>query len=210
MENLATKSEDIDDTSTNDNDREFKKGRPRSDSSKRAILDATRRLLNHTTIDKLSIEAIAKKAGVGKTTIYRWWPSKAAVVMDAIFSQPGFQNILPTSSTAAEGIYVQLDKIITQLNGKNGRTVAQIISAIQDDYEAVENFHKHYMQARCYQLAKLIDQGMKSGEFRDDIDIETTVDTLIGPIVFRLMCGLVMTEDYAEKITGAILPGIQA
>ena len=51
---------------------------------------------------------------------------------------------------------------------------------------------------------------MKSGEFRDDIDIETTVDTLMGPIIFRLMSGLVMTEDYADKVIAAIIPGIKA
>ncbi len=191
-------------------DNDSKKGRPRSDASKRAILDATRRLLNHTTVQKLSIESIAKKAGVGKTTIYRWWPSKASVAMDAIFTQPGFQNIVPTTSSAAEGIHIQLQKIVTQLNGKNGRVVAQIISEIQDDYEAVEAFHKSFMQARCFQLAKLVDQGMKSGEFRDDIDIETTVDTLMGPIIFRLMSGLVMTENYADKVMDAVLPGIKA
>lgn len=191
-------------------EKDLKKGRPRSDASKRAILDATRRLLSHTTVQKLSIEAIAKKAGVGKTTIYRWWPSKASVAMDAIFTQPGFQNIIPTTSSAEEGIYIQLQKIVAQLNGKNGRVVAQIISEIQDDYDAVEAFHKSFMQERCFQLAKLVDQGMKSGEFRDDIDIETTVDTLMGPIIFRLMSGLVMTEDYADKVIAAIIPGIKA
>lgn len=188
----------------------IKKGRPRSDSSKRAILDATRRLLTHTTVEKLSIESIAKKAGVGKTTIYRWWPNKASVAMDAVFSQPGFQHSAPNAPTSAEGIFEQLDKVVAQLNGKNGRIIAQIISAIQDDNESIDAFHKHYMQARCFQLAKLVDEGMKSGEFRDDIDIETTVDTLIGPIIFRLMSGLVMDENYAEKIMSAIMPAIQA
>lgn len=189
---------------------DIRKGRPRSDTSRRAILEATRRLLSHTTVQKLSIEAIAKKAGVGKTTIYRWWPSKASVAMDAIFSQPGFQNILPTPASAEDGIVNQLEKIVAQLNGKNGRVVAQIISEIQDDHDAVENFHRYYMQARCFQLAKLIDEGVRSGEFKTDIDIETTVDALIGPVFFRLMSGLVMTENYARKVVNTVLPAIRA
>jgi AcrR family transcriptional regulator len=200
--------------STNDNyDDEtsgMKKGRPRSDASKRAILEATRRLLSHTTVQKLSIEAIAKKAGVGKTTIYRWWPSKAAVTMDAIFSQPGFQNILPTPSSAEEGIYTQLEKMVAQMNGKYGRIIAQIVSEIQDDHEAVESFHRHYLMERCFNLAKLVDQGIKSGEFREDIDIETTVDALVGPLIFRLMCGLVMGEEYARKVVDTVIPAIKA
>lgn len=193
-----------------DTDSNSKKGRPRSDASRRAILDATRRLLSNTTVQKLSIEAIAKKAGVGKTTIYRWWPNKASVTMDAIFSQPGFQNILPTPASAEEGIYNQLDKVVGQMNGKYGRVVAQIISEIQDDHEAVEGFHRQYLMERCFNLAKLVDKGIKSGEFREDIDIETTVDALIGPIIFRLMGGLVMGDDYARKVCNTVIPAIKA
>jgi len=61
-----------------------KAGRPRSKESRKAILNATKRLLTHMPLSELSIEAIAKKAGVGKTTIYRWWPNKAAIAMETL------------------------------------------------------------------------------------------------------------------------------
>ena len=79
-----------------------KAGRPRSTKSRKSILEATRKLLTHQTMNELSIEAIAKKAGVGKTTIYRWWPNKAAVAMDAFLEQPGLQNIIPSNLGPAE------------------------------------------------------------------------------------------------------------
>jgi AcrR family transcriptional regulator len=68
-------------------------GRPRSEESKAAILDATWELLKTTCLRNLSIEAIARESGVGKTTIYRWWPNKAAVVMDAFL-----EKVLPLPS----------------------------------------------------------------------------------------------------------------
>src|SRR5690348_7206147 len=99
-------------------------GRPRSEPSRKAILDATRKLLTREPLPKLSIEAIAKKAGVGKTTIYRWWPNKAAVAMEAFLEQPGIQIIVPTTATASEGIARQLESLVRQLRGQNGRIIA--------------------------------------------------------------------------------------
>src|SRR5690606_26897196 len=100
-----------------DNDQQFKAGRPRSEESRRAILDATRRLLTHVPIAKISIEAIAKKAGVGKTTIYRWWPNKQSVVMEAVFSQPGFQNMVPQAGNPTEGSTDKFQMLVRQHNG---------------------------------------------------------------------------------------------
>ncbi len=76
-----------------------RKGRPRSEKSKKNILKATSSLLLHMSVQELSIEAIAKKAKVGKTTIYRWWPNKTAVIMEALSNQPGMQSPMPTPKT---------------------------------------------------------------------------------------------------------------
>ena len=81
---------------SNDDEATPRKGRPRSEKSRRAILKATNSLLLHMSVQELSIEAIAKKAKVGKTTIYRWWPNKTAVVMDALINQPGMQAPMGT------------------------------------------------------------------------------------------------------------------
>jgi len=121
-------------------DKAQKSGRPRSESSRKAILDATRRLLTHSSVQKLSIEAIARKAGVGKTTIYRWWPNKSAVIMEAIFSQPAFNNVMPTPRNAVQGVTMQLDKLCRQMAGKNGRLVAEIIGEAQSNREAIDIF----------------------------------------------------------------------
>jgi AcrR family transcriptional regulator len=82
------------------------RGRPRSEVARQAILDATKTLLETATVRELTIEAIAKKAGVGKSTIYRWWPRKAAIVIDAFF-----ESLAPlTSFTPSESVSEALSR----------------------------------------------------------------------------------------------------
>lgn len=179
---------------------EFKAGRPRSEESRRAILDATRRLLTHMSVSKISIEAIAKKAGVGKTTIYRWWPNKQSVVMEAVFNQPGFQNFMPQASIPFVGIQNQVEKLVRQLTGKNGRIVAEIIGECQGDVEILKALVKNFFQDRYNSLAYYIQKGKHDGQFKDDIDVEVAIDAILGPIIFRLMSGQNLDEVFAKKL----------
>lgn len=181
-----------------------KAGRPRSEASRRAILDATRRLLTHVPVQKISIEAIAKKAGVGKTTIYRWWPGKAAVVMEAVFSQPAFHNILPGAPSAAEGIRTQIEKLIRQLGGKNGRIVAEILGEAQADPESIRFLIAGFLQDRYNTLTTNLEQGRRNGEFREDLDADTAIDLILGPVFFRLMSGQPMDEDFERRLWNII------
>ncbi|MBN8521945.1 MAG: TetR/AcrR family transcriptional regulator [Alphaproteobacteria bacterium] len=191
-------------------DSKGKAGRPRSDESHRAILDATRRLLTHMPVHKLSVEAIAKKAGVGKTTIYRWWPNKQAVVMDAVFSQPAFLNILPASATAFEGIKVQIEKLLRQLAGKNGRMVAEILGEAQGDMEALKSFSQGFFQERYDALARYLSEGKDSGEFRADLDMESAIDLIMGPIFFRLITGQDFDPAFEKNLIDSLRRGLSA
>jgi AcrR family transcriptional regulator len=179
---------------------EFKPGRPRSEESRRAILDATRRLLTHMSVSKISIEAIAKKAGVGKTTIYRWWPNKQSVVMEAVFNQPGFQNFMPQASVPFEGVKGQVEKLVRQLTGKNGRIVAEIIGECQGDIEILKALVKNFFQDRYNSLAYYIQRGKHEGQFPDYIDVEVAIDVILGPVIFRLMSGQNLDEAFSKKL----------
>ena len=105
-----------------------RRGRPRSQRSRHAILKATNSLLLHASVQELSIEAIAKKAKVGKTTIYRWWPNKTAVIMEAITNQPGLSKQMPTPKNNADAVQMQLEKLTRLLHSKNGQTIAQLFA----------------------------------------------------------------------------------
>lgn len=183
-----------------DNEHEFKAGRPRSEESRRAILDATRRLLTHMSVQKISIEAIAKKAGVGKTTIYRWWPNKQAVIMEAVFNQPGFQNFMPQASEPFDGIKAQVEKLVRQLAGKNGRIVAEIIGECQGDVEILKALVKNFFQDRYNVLAYYIQRGKGEGLFKESVDVEVAIDVVLGPIIFRLMSGQNLDEAFSRRL----------
>ncbi len=164
-----------------------KKGRPRSEKSRKAILNATNKLLLQTTVQELSIESIAKKAKVGKTTIYRWWPNKTAVVMDALASQPGMQTPLPTASSHKEAITMQLDKLVRLLDSNNGQTIAQLFSEAQASEVSLQIFKDNLLEPLMDAIRYSIEEGQKTGEFRPDITADLAIDILCGPIFFRLM-----------------------
>lgn len=174
-------------TNNQNHNPEKRPGRPRSDKSREAILDATRKMLMHTPLRDISIEAVAKRAGVGKTTIYRWWPHKAALVMEAFLAQPGLQNILPTTPTADDALKVQLEKLIRQLRGQNGRIVANIIAEAQAEPEALALLNKSFMNERVENLRRHLSQGKDEGLFHADLDIEMAIDQLLGPVFYRLL-----------------------
>lgn len=167
--------------------KDMKKGRPRSEKSRAAILKATNSLLLHTSVQELSIESIAKRAKVGKTTIYRWWPNKTAVVMDALASQPGMQAPLPTARNNAEAISMQLEKLIRLLHSKNGQTIAQLFSEAQGDEKSHEIFENSFLSPLMDAIEYSVEQGQMNGEFDKDMDARQAVDILCGPIFFRLM-----------------------
>jgi AcrR family transcriptional regulator len=191
-------------------EKQFKAGRPRSESSRRAILESTRRLLTHVSVQKLSIEAIARKAGVGKTTIYRWWPNKSAVVMEAIFSQPAFNNIMQTPRNADEGVRAQIDKLCRQLGAKNGRTVAEIIGEAQSEPEALKIFIDNFLQDRYNTLSSYIEGGKQTGEFDQNIDTDSAIDVILGPIFFRLISGQELDDGFISDMTEMLLKALRA
>ncbi len=189
---------------------QFKAGRPRSEESRRAILDATRRLLTHMPVSKISIEAIAKKAGVGKTTIYRWWPNKQAVLMEAVFNQPGFQNFMPQASVPFDGVRGQIEKMVRQLTGKNGRIVAEIIGECQGDVEILKALVANFFQDRYNALAYYVGKGKAEGQFKQDIDVEVAIDVILGPIIFRLMSGQNLDEAFSKRVTDMVRAALVA
>lgn len=173
-----------------------RKGRPRSEKSKKAIIKATNNLLLHMSVQELSIEAIAKKAKVGKTTIYRWWPNKTAVVMDALSNQPGMHTPMPTPKNNAEAIVMQLDKLMRLLHSKSGETIAQLFSEAQADEKSQEIFESNFMTPLIDAIQFSVEQGQRDKEFSSRIDPAMAVDMLCGPIFFRLMAH---PADFDEK-----------
>lgn len=177
-------------------DNEIKRrGRPRSQTSRKAILNATNRLLLQHSVQELSIEAIAKKANVGKTTIYRWWPNKVAVVVDALVYQLGNTPPLPSTATFAEAVERQLERFMRLLKGKNGKILIEAMAEAQSSQETLSTFYETFMLQHEEILADLIEKGKNAGEFRAELDTAMAVDMIYGAIVYRLMSGAETLES---------------
>lgn len=164
-------------------------GRPRCQTARRAILEATVRLLERMTLQNLAIECIAREAGVGKATIYRWWPNKAAIVIDAFFEEVVPRTSFERAPTAAETLRRQVERIVKVLNGRQGRVVAQIIAEGQSDPSVLEYFRSMFLRQRRAVAAEIIQAGVDSGEFLPDLDVEVAIDLIYGPMWYRLLVG---------------------
>jgi AcrR family transcriptional regulator len=177
-------------------------GRPRSEASRTAILDATRRLMTHTSVRDLSIEAIAKKAEVGKTTIYRWWSNKVAVVIEAHAEQLDMHMLTAGNESPRDNLVRQVERLVRQLRGKNGRIIADLLAEAQSDMKVLEQFNHFYMDSRRNALRQTIIQGQKTGDFSENLNADMAVDMVLGPIVLRLMSG----EDAMDEGFAGVYP----
>ena len=115
-------------------------GRPRSEHSQQAILRSTLKLLQKTGFADLSIEAIAADAGVGKATVYRWWPNKGALVVDAFASVTTDDLHFPDRGSVYKDVSLQMNQWLGVLRSPRGRIVAAVIAGGQSDAELIEAF----------------------------------------------------------------------
>ena len=186
-------------------------GRPRSVESEQAILAAAWRLLQQCSVRKVSIEAIAREAGVGKTTIYRWWPSKAAVIVDAFLAQVEMVLPFPDADTATESLTQQIETLVHVLQSDVGRIVAEIIAEGKCEPGALESFCARFLNPRRHAARQIIEQGMASGEFDPTLDPDLAMDILYGPIYYRLLVKhLPLDDDFARALPQRAIACLQA
>lgn len=177
-------------------------GRPRSIKSKQAILTAAWTLCVKGSVRKVSIEAIARNAGVGKATIYRWWPSKTAVIVDAFLERDRATLPFPIAESATDSFKEQMLQLEKVFNSDIGRIVAEIIAEGQTDSTALESFRSRFLTPRREAAKHVIADGIASGEFDASLDPEIAIDILYGPIYYRLLVQhLPVTKDFVSKLS---------
>ncbi|EFL21180.1 TetR family transcriptional regulator [Streptomyces himastatinicus ATCC 53653] len=188
----------------------------RSESSRRAILDATMDLLvrdgrRAITVQKLTMEAIAKRAKVSKVTIYRWWPSKAAVVIDAFMESHLAHTRIPEGVPVREALLVHLKSLISRYAGPQGKLVSQIVAEGQYDPETMANFRARFWNDRAAAVEKLMRRGIDEGVFRSDLDPSAAAQLFYAPIYFHLLFGVSPLNDaLAEQLVDLGIRGLEA
>jgi AcrR family transcriptional regulator len=186
-------------------------GRPRSERARRAILQAANELLESEGFTAVTVEKIAERAGVSKATVYRWWPNRAAVVMDGFLSTVSSEVPFPHTGHAREDIRLHMRRLTEALSGKIGQTVAALIAEGQADPELAEALRSRWLSVRRAEAREILELGIERGELREDLDPEVAVDILYGPIYYRLLVAHApVDEDFAGILAEHIFSGLVA
>ncbi len=183
-------------------------GRPRSEKSRKAILRAASELLLERGLDSISMDAVAERAGAGKATIYRWWPSKERLALDALFSDwtPGRAEGSDTGSLESDLLAV-LRPWVRQLTTKPyAGVIAAFISRAQSDPEFAEEYSVRFVQPRREQARVIFARALERNEIRPGTDLEAALDLLYGPFYHRLLHRHApLTDRFARTIVGYVI-----
>src|SRR5918992_4256817 len=188
------------------------RGRRRSERSHESIIAATQELLVERSYPEVTIEGIAARAGVGKQTIYRWWPSKAALVLEAYLAGSDAVPLPAESKTAREDVRALLGWLIGVLAQPiGGHVVAGLVGDLQHDADLAEGFHRDVVPARREAMLAALERARARGELRADADLELAVDALHGAVFYRfLLSGAPLDADFADRLAGQMVKGLAA
>jgi AcrR family transcriptional regulator len=186
-----------------------KAGRPRSDETRKAILSSAMQIVEEIGFGKLTIEGVALRAKAGKATIYRWWPNKAAMVMEAYLDMMQAEVPFPDTGNVREDFRRQLQLSVQVLTSPKGKVMAMLIGCGQEDPELVEAFRTNFLRTRRAEATQVLLRGMRRGELRSDVYPDVALDVLYGALFFRLMVGHgPLTPDYVDAVCDAVMSGL--
>lgn len=164
-------------------------GRPRSTESEAAVITATAELLKEMSLRDLTIEEIARRAGVGKQTIYKWWKSKSAVALDAFCKAMLTEVDVPDTGSFLEDMVRQLRSVTRFYKSTAGSAFCQFLAEAQSDEEFKQTFLNVFLKPRRDAVRVIWERAILRNEIAADTDPEIAMDNLYGPLIFRLMSG---------------------
>jgi len=185
------------------------RGRPRDEDARARILEASLEALEELGYPGVTCEAIAERAGASKATIYRWWPHKEAVMLEALRESVAQELPFPDTGNLREDIRIQLHNFVKLLNGPRGRVFKGMIAAAQSDLKVGAAFLSIWVMPRREFARRGIDRYRK--ELRRGVDLEVVLDSIYAPLYYRLLIGHApVTIKFADQIMELVWAGISA
>jgi AcrR family transcriptional regulator len=186
------------------------RGRHRSLEAEASILKAALYLLERKPLRQVTTDAIARRAGVSKATIYKWWPNKSMVALDAYLGGMTERVSMPDTGSAEVDFTVQLKSVTTFYKSSLGRLFCQFLAEGQSDPGFLALFRDRFLYARRDAARVMWRRGVDRGEIRKEIDSEIVLDLIYGPMVFRLLAGHGSLNDHeSEAMIEAIFGGLR-
>ena len=168
-----------------------RRGRPRSEAASRAILQSASDLMLESGLGAVSMDAVAERAGVSKATIYRWWPSKERLALDALFvtwTEP--ERALPDTGSLRGDLLALIRPWVGLLrDGAYGRVIAALVERVQADPEFADDYRARFVEPRRDQAREIFARAISRGEVAADANVELLLDLLYGPVYHRLLHG---------------------
>jgi len=188
------------------------RGRPRSEKARLAVLAAAADLLLEDGLAAVSMDAVAARAGVSKATIYRWWPTKETLALDALYQE--WAAVPPPRDTGSlRGDLLSLLRPWVRLAGGRpyGRAIAALVSEAQADPEFGREYRARFVEPRREQARVILRRAIERGEIPAGTRTEVALDLLYGPVYHRLLHGHAplndrFIRDVIDTTLGGIMP----
>lgn len=187
-----------------------RRGRPRSENARRAVLDAAAELALEGAASA-GVDAIAARAGVSRTTVYKWWPSAAAVLLEGLLDHTRGTIEVPPSATIRDVLGAHLGALISLVRDTPaGALLRGLTAASVTDSAVAHALIDDWLAPRRAAVMELLVEGARLGEVRAGLDYEIATDLLFAPIYYRLIYGhQPLTPELPAQILAACWPGIR-
>jgi AcrR family transcriptional regulator len=188
------------------------RGRPRSESARLAILAAAGDLMLTGGLPAATMDAIAARAGASKATIYKWWPSRAAVALDGFLDRVAGTLAIPPAMSAPQALTWQIDALIQIFRDTTaGPLMRALVAAAQADPDIAQALRDQWLGPRRAVSLEILRSGVRRGEIRSGLDEEAIMDQLFAPVYHRLFFGHApMSDDLAAVMVAQLMAGIAA
>ncbi|QZT62266.1 TetR/AcrR family transcriptional regulator [Mycolicibacterium austroafricanum] len=168
-----------------------RRGRPRSEAARSAVLTAAAELALEGGPAAATVEAIAKRAQVSRTTIYKWWPSAASIVLEGLLDAVRESITRPSGSTSVQALVHHVSSLNAILaDPAVGPLLRNVIAAATSDPAIERAVLDEWIAPRRAAVAVTLREAVDRGELPGDVDIEVAVDALVSPPYYRLVLGM--------------------
>ena len=186
-------------------------GRPRDEAATASIMRAALELADEAGFDALSVEGVAARAGVGKTTIYRRWANAWAVVMDAVLDEVTRMAPIEEHATARESFRASMRTLAKAYRGKSGELLRALIGRAQVDADLRQAVQAQWVEPRRRIAREVVRRGIESGELREGLDADVVLDALYGPIYHRLLLpydDAPLSDAFIDRVVDHVFGGL--
>ncbi len=165
------------------------RGRPRSAKAHEAILKAAAELLLDLGLDAVSMDEVAARAGVSKATIYRWWPSKETLALDALYTEWAAASPVPKDTGSLRGDLLSFLSPWGRLVSAQSyaRVIAALVAETRVDPAFAAEYQRRVVYPRREQAREIFGRAIERGEIPADLDVEVALDLIFGPLYYHLL-----------------------